>query len=204
MRPKLKISNLISLQDARSSAAVGFDFIGFNLIRGANQKVSVSMAWNIIQWLSGPEIVLELDKSSMPELDDAANTFEFPHVSLPWEDWSPGTDLKGKDVILRGDHSLTPDQVGTLLEQMESLGVSGLIELSLPGIAEVKAYKPHLGHCLIHLPQLEMVEDLIQQNDLIPGGLSFYDEVQEEPGVLDYERIDEFLELFEEVFEEED
>ena len=83
MRPILKISKLANLQDARSSAAVGFHQISFDLQRGSMSKLSASMVWNMVQWLSGPEVVLEMDVASLPELEDIKGQFEYQSVSIP-------------------------------------------------------------------------------------------------------------------------
>ena len=70
MHPILKINQLTNLQDARSSAAVGFDLISFSLERGNPKKLSAAMVWNIVNWLSGPEIVLDLNVASLEELPE--------------------------------------------------------------------------------------------------------------------------------------
>ena len=204
LRPKLKISNLISLQDARSSAAVGFDMISFNLVRGAHQKVSVSMAWNIIQWLSGPDIVLELTQASLPEREEAAQTFSFGLVSLPLTEWTPQLPLGEEGLILRADASADPEEVARFLSAAQAQGREVWIELHLPQGEDLARYAAVRERCLLHLPSLDLVERFIQSGAEMPGGFAFYDEAEEEPGVLDYERIDDFLEVFNEVFDEED
>jgi len=200
VRPKLKISNLISLQDARSSAAVGFDLISFSLERGSHHKLSVSLAWNIIQWISGPAIVVELNRASLPELTEAQQTFSVDYATLPLDEWSPDMQADLPPVILRGDHQADPQR---LAEWLAAAPADRLfLELSLPSPAEAERFAPVAERSLFHFHSIEMAEEMVQTSQVVPWGFAFYQEAQEEPGVLDYERIDDFLELFNERFEE--
>ena len=114
-KPSLKIGPLTNLQDARSSAAVGFDLVTFSLERGSNKKLSGSMIWSIIQWLSGPEIVLEINRFSLEELKEIEGVFTYEYLSLPLEEW--GEDLlalPGK-LILRTSSDSSPEQLENIL-----------------------------------------------------------------------------------------
>ncbi|MEM9984060.1 MAG: hypothetical protein AAF804_03105 [Bacteroidota bacterium] len=199
MRPKLKISQLTNLQDARSSAAVGFDLISFSLERGSNRKLSVSMAWNMIQWLSGPAITLELNRASLPEWEEAKKSFEPEWITLPWQDWEPGLaeDVK---VILRVEGDQAPPALKAIMSEDRAENL--FLELHLSSIAEIAIWHDWLERAFLHFPDLDQAEAYIDQEYPLPYGFSFYQEAEEEPGVLDYVRIDDFMEVFNEKFEE--
>ena len=86
MKPQLKIGPLTQLQDARSSAAVGFDWLSFSLERGNPKKLSPSLIWNIIQWVSGPEIMIELDAASYMEWEEVQTLFPAKAACVPWSE----------------------------------------------------------------------------------------------------------------------
>ncbi|GAB4421149.1 MAG: hypothetical protein OHK0039_35620 [Bacteroidia bacterium] len=191
MRPQLMISRLTSLQDARSSAAVGFDLVGFSLTRGDHRKLSVSMAWNIVQWLTGPRIVLEIDSPSLPELEAALAQFPVHHASLPLADAGLTLPAGLGAPILRGDAQAGVDAWAAALADGEPLG-----ELWLPDVPAVQPFGALLPRLLLHFARLEDAVDFLRTAEQLPYGFAFGTEAEEEPGVLDYARIDSFLELF--------
>ncbi|MEM7367008.1 MAG: hypothetical protein AAF587_00335 [Bacteroidota bacterium] len=198
MRPKLKVSRLTNLQDARSSAAVGFDMISFSLERGSSKKLPSSSIWSIVNWLSGPDILIELNVASLDELQDVQKTMELTWVSLPVADWDLGlrTQLPSQ-LILRADQSSSADTLLTHIQEAHALGIQVLIELDLSSPTQVEAYTSLLPHTFLHFPALDMTQTFAATSPLIPYGFSLGEEAEEEPNQLDYERIDDFMEVFE-------
>ena len=199
MRPKLKISQLTNLQDARSSAAVGFDLISFSLERGSSRKLSVSMAWNMIQWLSGPAITLELNRASLEEWEEAKKSFSAEWITLPWRDWEDSL-TEGVNVILRVDAKQDSKELERIIASSSDQEV--FLELQLNSSEEVTTWQDLLDRTFLHFPDLDQAQAYVEGGHPLPYGFSFHQEAEEEPGVLDYERIDDFLEVFNEMFEE--
>mgnify|MGYP006269998637 CR=1 FL=1 len=194
MRPRLKISNLISLQDARSSAAVGFDLVSFNLTRGDERKLSAAMIWNLVQWISGPDIVLEMNGASLPELADIQQSFQPGYLTLPLAERSQAADLSGlPPLILKAEVMDDPEALAQLAAAQTDLR----FELHLTQLADVARFAPVLGRSLLHFPSLDEAEAYLRSDAPVAWGLSLDREAEEEPGVLDYERIDQFIEVFE-------
>ncbi len=201
MRPLLKISHLTTLQDARSSAAVGFDLIGFDLVRGSHRKLAAPMVWNIVKWLSGPRIVVELSRVSLPELSEVQKSVEISFVTLPLEDW--GEDLLDLDVpvILRVPAKTDLDD---LIELRNHKGV--YFELEMPSVDEMNGTEARMAllsimdKSFLHFQTMEEGQEFIVHSDHVPYGFALGQEAEEEPGVLHYEKIDDWLETFEHRF----
>ncbi|MEO1448881.1 MAG: hypothetical protein AAFV07_05095 [Bacteroidota bacterium] len=189
MRPLLHIGPLTSLQDARSSAAVGFDVISFSLERGSPRKLSGSLIWNMINWLSGPEIFLEWNAPSLPEVQGLADTVVYQGLIAPWADVGELASASDKPQWWRipaSGISEAPDNV--------------LLYVEVNSAAEALALEPHFARLILHFPDLEASFDFLNQTTSWPYALSLGPEAEEEMGVLDYERIDEWLEKFQEHF----
>ncbi|MEZ4772267.1 MAG: hypothetical protein R3D00_03725 [Bacteroidia bacterium] len=202
MRPKLKISNLINLQDARSSAAVGFDLISFSLERGNDKKLSASLIWNIVNWLSGPGIVLEMNVASLEELSEVEKMFSWKYITIPASEWNDLIFSYTDAVILRTDHTATPEEIQRLVQLAESMEKELKFEIQLPAISAAKTYSAVAKHIFFHFPDIDEAEAYIQSGDFQPYGFSFGEEAEEEPGLLNYQRIDDFLEIFADHFPE--
>jgi hypothetical protein len=195
MRPVTKIGPLTQLQDARSCAAVGFDLISFSLARGEDRKLPVSMVWSIVNWLSGPEIVLEVNRESLEELEEAARAFSWRYVSLPAADWS--AELAGRFpalLLTAKAEEARPEWVAAQVSAAQALGCELKVELQLETASGLEAYSEVMVHLLLRLPSLEAGEGFLRQAPALPWGLSLGAEAEEYPGQLDYERIDRWVE----------
>jgi hypothetical protein len=197
MPPRLKISNLISLQDARSSAAVGFDLISFNLTRGDDRKLSAALVWNMVQWLSGPEIVLELNVDSLPELEEAQKSFQPGYISLPFSEWSDTLLGQTPPLILKAEVLDEPEALIEVAAAADAADQALSFELALQQIADVERFEGVMHRSLVHFPSLEIGIEYLRSEAPTAWGISLDREAEEEPGLLDYERIDEFVEAFE-------
>ncbi|WNJ21275.1 hypothetical protein [Pontibacter sp. G13] len=202
MRPILKISNLTQLQDARSSAAVGFDIISFSLERGSNRKLSASMIWNMVNWLSGPEIALELNEASIPELDQVAEQMDYQVLTFPAAGFGLSLlgDRTAKKIILRTDAPAPDAEIEAALEALTGAGIQGIVEVSLENPQDAANWTPLADQVLLHFPALGHLSLFVDNSDWAPLGFAIGQEAEEEPGTLDYEAIDDFIDAFEERF----
>ena len=195
MKPSLKIGPLINLQDARYSAAAGFDVVSFSLERGSDRKLSVSMIWNMVQWLSGPEIALEMNVASLEELSEANDTFSYHWITLPAAEWDERVwQHTPAGVVLRADAGFDPDHLAGMLLQAKDAGREMRIELFSDAAGNFLPYDDFAGHCFLHFPSLDALGAAIPFLKIAPMGFALGLEAEEEPGVLHYERIDELLE----------
>lgn len=201
MRPKLKIGPLTHLQDARSSAAVGFDLISFSLERGSTRKLAPSLVWNIINWIQGPEVVLELNAASLDELAETNKMFPAQVVSFPLSEWKPEflDDLQAS-LYFKANSTHTPEQITKALADVEAKGQTALVEVRLEEISKIGTYKPFYDKLFLHFAQAELLTEFLQSGAPIPYGFALGDEFREDVEYLDYERIDDLMELLEDRF----
>jgi hypothetical protein len=190
---KLKISNLIALQDARYSAAAGFDIVSFNLKKGDPRNLPVEAIREMAGWIAGPEIALELNTASMDQLDAAGESVTFRYISLPLAEWSPSLLNRDSGIILRAGATDAPSGVDLPMDAAADAGRELFVELKLAE-AEVPAnWMPLLSSLYLHFPSLHAAEQWLAGAETLPYGLSFYSEVEETPGCIDYPAMDDFL-----------
>ena len=202
MQPKLKINNLTNLQDARYSAAVGFDYVSFSLERGSLKKLAPNLIWNIVNWLEGPEVILELNTQSLEELEHVDKTFNYRYITLPMEEWSDLIFQTTPKIILRANSQLLAEDISTMCKEAAESGFELKIELLLNSLEELTNYKDVLEFIFVSFKDFSFTKRLIEESKHIPYGISFGEEVEIE-GLIEYEEIDDFIEKFGERFENE-
>ena len=204
MRPKLKIGPLTQLQDARSSAAVGFDILSFSLERGSMKKMSPAMIWNMVNWIQGPQILLELNAASLEELEEMNKSFQAGYVQLPLAEWDAGLlPQLAHGIYLKADKGANISDIKSSLAQISAAGKEGIVEISLDEISEVGEYQDILANTYLHFSKSETLFEYLKQEGPNPLGFALGEEFREDAEYLDYERIDELIELMEDLFEEE-
>lgn len=195
MQPQLKIGPLINLQDARYSAAAGFDIVSFSLERGNARKLSVSMIWNMVQWLTGPKSALEMNVASLEELAELDKSFAYGAITLPADEWDERVwEHTLAEIILRADTSADPKHLAGVLQAGAAAGRTMWLELSLDAADAFAPYEQLADRCYLHFSSLNALSEFLTLATVFPYGIALGLEAEEEPGVLDYERIDEIVE----------
>jgi|GEM_PF-3109167 len=195
MRPKLKISNLIHLQDARYAAAAGFEFVSYSLERGHTKKLPVKMVIDMASWLSGPQTILELNIESLNELRAVEHAFEFAYVSLPFEDWHEMLLSHEYNFILRSDTPPPIETLHTIIEAIEAEDKQVKFEITFSDPTIVKAYQAIYPYLFVHFQSLQQASVFLSElsTDSQPFGISFREEADEDEYGLHYEVLDELL-----------
>jgi len=191
---KFKISNVTNLQDARYSAAVGFDYISFNLIRGNPRKLEPPMIWNLVNWLEGPEFVLESNQDSMDELKLVGESFHYQYINLPLEDWNLEQAAHLPSIILIVDNEADPVELRSKVNKAQAAGLELKFEVLLKSVDEIETFSDIFPHIFINLQDIETLALLVKDNAFNPYGVSLREEAEEKDGLLDFERIDKFWE----------
>ncbi|MEL6251771.1 MAG: hypothetical protein AAFR87_07165 [Bacteroidota bacterium] len=204
MRPKLKIGPLTQLQDARSSAAVGFDILSFSLERGSMKKMSPAMIWNMVNWIQGPEILLELNAVSLEELEEMNKSFQANYVQLPLSEWDAAfLSQLASGIYLKAGKGSNLEEIKKCLSAIEKAGNEAYVEISLDEISEVGEYQAILEKSYLHFRNSDTLFEYLKQEGPNPLGFALGEEFREDAEYLDYEKIDELIELMEELFVEE-
>ena len=191
-RPQLKISNVTNLQDARYSAAVGFNYVSFSLERGHPHKLSPSMIWNMVQWLEGPEIILEIDAGNWEEVQQVGTAPENFWVSFPAAHWTGIAPISLKGIILRSEHQLEIPQIQEWVAQSE---IPLKVEMLISHPDQLAVFSSVYPYIFVNFPELEITKNFIRSSEHAIFGLSFQSEAEEKPGLLDYDELDACLEL---------
>ena len=200
MRPTLAIGPLTNLQDARSSAAVGFDFLIFSLERGNLRMLGGNLIWNIASWVSGPGLVIEIDQQSLPELDNMGEAVTLHALSFPYEDWKArvagsgvqAEELPVKEIWLRCAGELPESEAAELIRLGQAEGLQTRFVMDMQGDSEIPASLASL--VLAHYPSLEAAQAGMMDASLSLAGCVLGPEAEEEFGQLNYEAIDDWLE----------
>jgi phosphoribosylanthranilate isomerase len=107
LKTRVKVGNITNLSDARYCAGMGVDMLGFKIDEVNGDGISSAKFGDISNWVSGPELVLELSDISadtvldgfkinlielpvtkISSLDSIKTTFTFI-ITLNLEDWIP-------------------------------------------------------------------------------------------------------------------
>ncbi len=193
MKPILKLSRVISLQDARYAAAEGFDLISFSLLRGDLRKLSVEMIWNMINWLEGPRTIVELDQHSLSELREAQKRFSVDGIAISAKD--PLQKTEGVPLmILRLSTGISPKEVEQLLSYVKNTDQEVLFECIAEDLSTLSAIQALFPYLLLGFKDGQYFDDFFERGFTYPRGFSFGEEMEEETGIIDYERMDKILE----------
>ena len=80
---KIKAGNICNLTDARYFAAIGATWMGFSFKEKSQEKLTIEDAKAIKDWISGPEIIIELDKFDGDLIFELTNTLGANLIQLP-------------------------------------------------------------------------------------------------------------------------
>ncbi|MEM7655248.1 MAG: hypothetical protein AAF399_03900 [Bacteroidota bacterium] len=202
MRPLLKVNRITNLQDARSSAAVGVNLLSFSLERGDDRKLPAKLIWSMTNWLSGVEIVLNLNLQSLGELKEVGESFDFQWVGFPAEEWDNRLWEDLDAIILSASSQTSPEAIAQWIAEVEEQDKRILIELAVNDSEQLGAFEAVFPHLLLHFSSVEELQSFAATSPLVPAGFVLGEEAEEGPGELDYQRIDEFIEVFEARFGE--
>ena len=193
----LKIGNITSLQDARYSAALGFNLISFSLERGSTKKLPLASVWSMVQWLDGPGVVLELNTDSLDELQELS--FEPRYLSFPLQEYHDALWNYSPALILRCNAEDDPAHLRALLEAATAAGHELKFEISVPAPEALEGFRDLLTQLFVNFPSLEMADQFIRSAAAKPYGISFPEEAEEEPNLLNYEVLDEVMAVYSDV-----
>ena len=209
LRTKILAGSLTNLTDARYFAAMGVEWIGFNLNPGDDTFLSPVQVQAIKEWVEGPAIIGEFNLQSAAEIQQLITDLTLDAVQL-----GPFTELDTllaidtqvpviKEVII--EQATTRSQLADTLQTFAPHVQYFLLDLAknqwtLEGLeshATINwAYIQQLCErypILLHLGfPVDQIIDLLE--DLEPAGLKVLGGAEEKVGYKSYEDLDELLE----------
>jgi len=198
----VKASAITNLTDARYFAAKEVAFLGFNLEEGSEGYLDPMYMKAIREWVQGPRIVGEFDRTPAAVVREAAAFFGLDAVQVTHPDALQ--ELNGLEVILWLPGSDNPDALAPVMQQAASKTAYFLLDFSTPERsaalrgAQADAWKNLFSQYPVlldvYLPAGEL-PDLLQK--LHPAGLALRGGAEERVGIKSFEEIDAIFEALE-------
>ena len=178
LKTAVYLSNVTNLSDARYGAGMGVKYLGFPM-DGEN---AVENYHEIIEWVSGPEKVLEFDNSSLDEIVSTANNQPAEHICVKSRDLAMQLVKKRYSVIW--DNVKNEELVEGLFTAVivHNIPVSENTGVTYPVLLARDITTKDLDNVLGH-PHL--------------SGITLYGSDEIRPGYKDYDEIADILEALE-------
>ena len=199
---QIKASTITNLTDARYFAAKEVDFLGFNLEEGSDGYLEPIYMKAIREWVEGPKIVGEFDRTPARTVLEAAAFYDLDVVQL-----KQTTDLDlldGLEIILhlRAEADLAALEARLrevaplvsyfLLDFSEIADAANLLRQQAASWKKLFATYPTLLDINVAANELGALLQVLQ-----PAGLALRGGEEERVGVKSFEEVDEIFELLE-------
>lgn len=191
LKTKVKVGNITNLSDARYCSGMGVDLLGFPIGSG-DGKISMETFEEIVEWVAGPEFILEFsDVIDHDLLQKVTQLKSIKLIQLTLDQFSK-LDLKqiGKPVIITTDLNtwkqkridLIADSIAYLIIEDKKLD---WIEIEAIN-RQIPVIVPHN-----HLPKAS------DPSELPITGISMEGSDEDKPGNKNYDHLTEVLESLE-------
>jgi phosphoribosylanthranilate isomerase len=204
LKTLVKISGINNLTDARYCAGMGVDLLGFNIDQNSTDFIGFQKIEDIIQWLSGVQLVGEIGQQNLQSVSEYG--FDFLEISNFHLLDETGNDTIANNIILKitlNQHSFITHYVGEIFEKYHHKVAYFLLE-------------NEEGHSLvIDKTTQEMLKTWCQKyaillgfgitkdnvmallNELQPKGIALQGGNEISPGLKDMDSLAEILEILE-------
>lgn len=190
LKTKVKVGNITNLSDARYCAGMGVDMLGFP-VSGPN-GVSLEKFKEINGWVTGPELVLEID--SPENAAELAQQFYGNHIEIEAALLPSLKDIKDISLLVRVDLSewkKTSSLLHPFKQYIRFLVVKDYLDASIKVLKEVALDYSILAEYSSNDGALEELLDLPIEGIALKGGEEL------KPGLKDYEQLSGILEKLE-------
>jgi phosphoribosylanthranilate isomerase len=195
----IKASSITNLTDARYFAAKEVDFLGFNLEEGTEGYLDPMYMRAIREWVQGPKIVGEFDRSSTAVVREAAAFFGLDAVQVTRTESL--SDLDGLEVILYLSGTNSPDMLAPLLHEAAPMVAYFLLDFSTPNLSsallgeQAEGWKNLFARYPVLLDVNLPAETLPQLlSTLHPAGFALRGGSEERVGIKSFEEVDDVFE----------
>ncbi|MDH5599129.1 MAG: hypothetical protein OEY34_08390 [Cyclobacteriaceae bacterium] len=193
----VKISKISNLSDARYSAGMGVNQIGICANPSDKNYIDPELAKDIIQWISGPEIVLEC--TGFSNWESIGEKYSYSHVQIPISDYPL---FNGKEIKLILEIAI--EEVNQLIPSiMDDNRIEYFYVISTKKENTVEKYRDVLLSKSQNFPLVigfgispENILELVNSTDIYGIALDGKNELK--PGLADYDHLADVLELLEE------
>lgn len=195
----VKASSITNLTDARYFAAKEVDFLGFNLEENTEGYLDPLYMKAIREWVQGPKIVGEFNRSSAAVVREAAEFFGLDAVQVSNPDNLQF--LVGLEVILHLPGTRAPEFLEQILDANAAHATYFLLDFSRPNLSGVL-----LGEMVeswqalfARYPVLVDINMPVEEMSLLlktlqPSGLALKGGEEERVGIKSFDEIDAIFE----------
>ncbi len=207
LKTKIKATAVTNLTDARYFAAMGVEWLGFQLEAGSENHMAPAAARAIKEWVDGVKIVGEFSFTPPEEMLEMAALIGLDAVQVGMfatpEDLSKMTDtIIIKEVVVSGE--MTEGQLWEHLEAFSPFCDLFLLDFEKAGIVweGLPFQKSFLReicqrwHVMLRMDFSSENIDLILE-EIQPYGVSVSGGVEERVGVKSFDELDDFFEKLE-------
>ena len=197
LRSLVKISSVNNLSDARYTAGMGVELMGFNLDTESEQRVSPEEFHAITSWISGVKLVGEVDSITQHQLAELMKEYPVDYIQVVGSK-SIEIEKSPLPVIVKIDR---PDQehITRIFNQFGQLPAWYLLEPSEPFMDDQLTWcMEQASFYPIILGSNIKLENLDQLLDAGFGGISLRGGNEIRPGYKDFDELADILEALEE------
>lgn len=195
---RIKASAITNLTDARYFAAKEVDYLGFNLEENTEGYLDPMYMRAIREWVEGPKIVGEFDRSPAAVVREAAAFLALDAVQVTQVEQLP--DLQGLEVLLRVPNAANPAFFEELLRYAAPFVTGFLLEFSGSAAAAVQGEQAAAWRRLFAQHPVFLDADvpadalLLLLDALQPAGLALRGGAEDRVGVKSFEAVEAVFE----------
>ena len=203
-RTRVKICGLTNLQDARFASGEQADFLGFIFYEGSKRYIEPSEAGAIIHWLEGPATVGVFVNEELDTVNDIARRTGVDYVQLHGEESPEYCGMMEKKVIktFRVNNETSPEELKKTLQPYHGILDYFLFDTKVKGehggtgqtfdwniLKDVADDTPFFLAGGITPENVKAACNAVQ-----PFAIDLSSGVEMEPGIKDYDKIEQLFE----------
>ncbi|HZY81563.1 MAG TPA: hypothetical protein VFE50_18700 [Cyclobacteriaceae bacterium] len=185
LKTKVKVGRVTNLSEARYCAGMGVDLLGFPV---GNDGLKPEQYRQMIEWVAGPEFVLEVHQSQTQDLKSITDNYPGHYIQIGRHQLSWLSD-KSLNFILAIEPKDWVSLYGDLIAY-ENIKFVELQSVDLSAARAVSTYFP----VLLSTNSLENLTEVLKLN---AAGVSLIGSDEEKPGIKDYSNVADILEALE-------
>jgi len=188
LKTKVKVGRITNLSEARYCAGMGVDLLGFPVGEGGLKPEQYKQ---MIEWVAGPEFVLEVHQSQMQDLKDVTDNYPGHYIQIGPHQLSWLSE-KSLNFILSIEPKDWVNLYGDLMsyENINFVELTGVTSQDGSTVRAISIYFP----VLFSVHGLENLTDILK---LYPAGISLVGSDEEKPGIKDYGAVADILQALE-------
>jgi len=187
LKAKVKVGRITNLSEARYCAGMGVDLLGFPV---GEDGLKPEQYRQMIEWVAGPELVLETHRSSTVDLKYITDNYPGHYIEIGSSQLGWLSD-KGLNFVLAIKPGEWVNLYGNLmgLENIKYVELIGATKHDASTIRAIGVYFP----VLLNVESTEGLEDILK----LKAGIALIGSDEEKPGIKDYSKVSEILEALE-------